>query len=227
MRKCVQVELITDVGILHKRVAKPNFSRGNPITDCQGTVATLTLNQQSDMGFSVLNLSKLYMYNFHMCVKYPSHGQLRLLFTDTDSLAYAVQTEDIYRDMAEDAVTHYDFSEYPLDHPFYAMNHRALGFFKDELNSVPMQDFVGLHPKHYAFICMGKVSNNLFQNTNPCGEEDSKVCQMLGEGCSPAVCTLFGCTLQLSYISLLTEPDQVYPTNCVQSSHVQGRLDSI
>ena len=46
--------------------------------------------------------------------------QLRLLFTDTDSLAYAVQTEDIYRDMAGDAATHYDYSEYPLDHPLYS-----------------------------------------------------------------------------------------------------------
>ena len=37
-----------------------------------------------------------------MHVKYPRPGRLRLLFTDTDSLAYAVQTDDIYRDMAED-----------------------------------------------------------------------------------------------------------------------------
>ena len=54
------------------------------------------------------------MYNFHynyVCVKYPRPDQLRLLFKDTDSLAYAVQAEDIYRDMAGDAATHYDFSE--------------------------------------------------------------------------------------------------------------------
>ena len=36
----------------------------------------------------------------------------------------------------------------PLDHPLYsAMNRYALGFFKDELNLVPMQQFVGLRPK--------------------------------------------------------------------------------
>ena len=48
-----------------------------------------------------------------MYVKYPRPDQLRLLFTDTNSFGYAVQTEDIYRDMAGDAATHYDFSEYP------------------------------------------------------------------------------------------------------------------
>ena len=62
-----------------------------------------------------------------MCVKYPRPDQLRLLFTDTDSLAYAVKTEDIYRDMVEDAATRYDFSEYPLGHPLYGdMNRKAI-----------------------------------------------------------------------------------------------------
>ena len=56
-----------------------------------------------------------------MCVKYPRRDQLRLLFMDTVSLAYAVQTEDIYRDMAEDAATHYGFSEYLSTIPSIAL----------------------------------------------------------------------------------------------------------
>ena len=69
LRKRVHVELITDAGILRKRVAKPNFCRGNPITDCltaiQCTVANLTLNRPIYVGFSVLEMSKLHMYNLH------------------------------------------------------------------------------------------------------------------------------------------------------------------
>ena len=77
------------------------------------------------------------------CAKYPRADQLRLLFTDTDSLAYAVQTDDIYRDMADDVASRYNFSEYPLDHPLYdTSNRKALGFFKDERNSVPLREFV-------------------------------------------------------------------------------------
>ena len=139
MRNRVSVELITNARILRKRIAKPYFYRGNPITDCltvvQCRVATLSLNRLICVGFSVLELSKLHMYDFHynhMCVKCPRANQLRLLFTDSDSLAYAVQTDDIYRDMADDAASRYDFSEYPLDHPLYdASNRKALRFCKD------------------------------------------------------------------------------------------------
>ena len=76
LRNRISVELITDARILRKRVAKPNFYRGNPITDCstavQCKVATLTLDRLIYVGFSVLELSKLHMYDFHynhMCVK--------------------------------------------------------------------------------------------------------------------------------------------------------------
>ena len=130
LRKRVHVELITDAGILRKRVPKPNFCRGNPITDCltaiQCTVATLTLNRPIYVGFSVLHLSKLHMSNFHynhMCVKYQVSScdccsRTHDTNTDTNRLCCSGRRY-IYRDMAEDAATHYDFSEYPLDHPLY------------------------------------------------------------------------------------------------------------
>ena len=101
-----------------------------------------------------------------MKLKYPHTNQLRLLFTDTDSLAYAVQTDDIYKDMATDTADRYNFSEYPLDHPLYDVsNRKSLGFFKDELNYVPMRELVGLRPKCYAFLCTGKVDENVLQHT--------------------------------------------------------------
>ena len=139
---------------------------------------TLTLNRPIYVGFTVLELSKLHMYDFHynhMKVKYPHANQLQLLFPDTDSLAYAVQTDDIYKDMATDAVDQYDFSEYPLDHPLYDVsNCKALGFFKDELNSIPMQEFVGLWPRCYAFLCTGKVDENVLQHTRPVEKKTAK-----------------------------------------------------
>ena len=67
--------------------------------------------------------------------------------------------------MVDDVASRYDFNQYPLDHPLYNTSHRkAHGFFKDELNSVPMREFVGLRPKCYAFLCTGKVDKNELQH---------------------------------------------------------------
>ena len=110
-----------------------------------------------------------------MKVKYPHASQLPLLFTVTDSLAYAVKTDSIYEDMASDAADRYDFSEYPLDHPLYdTSNRKALGFIKDELNSIPMQEFVGMRPKCYAFLCTGKVDRNVVQHGKPVEKKTEK-----------------------------------------------------
>ena len=58
LRNRGQVELVTDACVLRKRVVKPSFYRGNPITDClnvvQCRVATLTLNGPIYVGFVVL-----------------------------------------------------------------------------------------------------------------------------------------------------------------------------
>ena len=140
---------------------------GNPITGC------LTVVQ-----CTVLELSKLHMHDFHynhVCVKYPRADQLRLFLTDTDSLAHVVQADGIYRDMVDDAASLYDFCEYPVEHTFNdKSNRKALGFFKDELNSVPMREFVVLRQKCYAFLCTGKVDNNVFQHTKPVEKKTAK-----------------------------------------------------
>jgi len=54
-------------------------------------------------GFVVLELSKVLMYYFyynHIQAQY-GEDRARLLFTDTDSLCYQIETDDLYEDMAE------------------------------------------------------------------------------------------------------------------------------
>jgi len=53
-------------------------------------------------GFVVLELSKVLMYQFHYEHILCQYGadRARLLFTDTDSLCYQIQTDDLYQDMA-------------------------------------------------------------------------------------------------------------------------------
>ena len=69
------------------------------------------------------------------------------VFTDTDSLCYQIQTDDVYEDMAKN-LQHYDTSAYLKTHPLYSpINAKIIGKFKDETNSVPPEEFVGLRAK--------------------------------------------------------------------------------
>ena len=60
---------------------------------------------------SVLNLSKLHMYDFcynHLKKQYGD--KIRFIYSDTNSLIVEVQTEDIYKGMHEHK-EYYDFSK--------------------------------------------------------------------------------------------------------------------
>ena len=75
----------------------------------------------------------------------------KLLFTDTDSLTYHIETKDVYKDM-ETMKDQFDFSEYPKDHfLFNETNNKVIGKFKDEAKGVQITEFVGLKPKLYSY----------------------------------------------------------------------------
>jgi len=60
----------------------------------------------------------------------------RLLFTDTDSLTYKVQTDDIYKDMKPVAEEMFDCSDYLTGHPLYSeTNKKRVGCSKDKNSS--------------------------------------------------------------------------------------------
>ena len=71
----------------------------------------------------------------------------KLPFTDTDSLAYDIETEDFYKDISEDVEAKFDTSNYPKDHPSgipVGKNKKVIGMMKDECGGKIMQEFVGL-----------------------------------------------------------------------------------
>ena len=113
----------------------------------------IRLDEPAYVGMSILELSKTLMYDFHYDYiqnKYPDGGQL--LFTDTDSLTYHINTEDFYRDFLADREL-FDNSDYHKNSEFYfSENKKVIGKFKDETAGVPIKEFNGLKSKMYSIF---------------------------------------------------------------------------
>ena len=153
-QKHINVELVNTTKRMQKLSAKPNFHAFKIFNEDLAAVhmkkVKLLLNRPIYVGFTILDLSKIVMYDFHYNHIKPKYGEkVQLLFTDTDSLCYEIETEDLYRDM-ENNKEHYDFSAYPKEHFLYDItNKKVLGKMKDETNSVPPEGFVVLRAKMY------------------------------------------------------------------------------
>ena len=100
---------------------------------------------------SILDLSKSLMYDFHYNYIKTKYGdKAKLLFTDTDSLAYEIKTKDFYKDINPDIEKRFNTSDYPTNHPSgikTGVNSKVLGMFKDEDGEKQIVEFVGLTAK--------------------------------------------------------------------------------
>ena len=106
----------------------------------------LTCDKPTHAGFSILDLSKLLMYEFHY--KYiKSKYHVNLLLTDTDSLVYEIETDDVYEDFYEDKNL-FGFSDYPQDSKFSnPVNKKVIGKMKDEFKGKIISEFIGQSQK--------------------------------------------------------------------------------
>ena len=88
----------------------------------------------------------------------PKYGdRIKLLFTDTDSFMYLIETEDFYKDILQDIHEWFDTSNYPKDHFIYSDERKmVIGMFKDEEGGKIISEFVGLRAKNYAYECEEK-----------------------------------------------------------------------
>ena len=157
IRKRVDVRLITDEKKLLKMVSKPTYVSSKIFNENLVAVhkikETLTLNRPAYVGMCILDLSKTLMYNFHYNYIKEKYGtKAKLLFTDTDSLKYEIEAEDVYRDFWNDK-DRFDNSDYPESSPYFdKTNKKVIGKFKDEAAGIPITEFVGLRSKMYSYI---------------------------------------------------------------------------
>ena len=157
IRKRVDVRLITDGKKLLKMSSKPTFVCSKIFNENLVAVhkikEVLTLNRPAYVGMCILDLSKTLMYDFHYnYIKQKYGDKAKLLFTDTDSLTYEIQTEDIYQDFWNDK-DKFDNSDYPESSQYFSKaNKKVIGKFKDEAAGMPIKEFIGLRSKMYSYI---------------------------------------------------------------------------
>ena len=120
---------------------------------------TVKFDRPGIVGFSILDLSKVHMYQFHyeeMLKRYPREN-VHIVYMDTDSFIYSVKTPDLYADLRLN-LNIFDTSNYPKDHPCFSdKNYKVMGTFKDETGGDPIVEVVAIRAKLYLYRTASKT----------------------------------------------------------------------
>ena len=114
------------------------------------------------LGFAILELPKLHMYESYYDTLHPYFGQenIQLHYMDCDSFVLSIKSENIIKDLKnlEDI---FDFSNIDENHELYSeKNKKVLGKFKIETpKNIFIDEFIALRSKMYAFKCKDKEEN--------------------------------------------------------------------
>ena len=114
------------------------------------------------LGFALLTLSNLHMYETYYDKLQPYFGQenIQLQYIGTDAFLLSVNTNDIIKDLKylEDI---FDFINLDEKHDLFGnKNKKGVGFFKIETpKNIWIDEFVCLRSKMYSFKC-GEDSKN-------------------------------------------------------------------
>ena len=109
----------------------------------------LVLNKPIYAEFTVLDLSKWLMYYFHYnFIK--RNFNVKLLFTDTDSLTYKVKSKNAYEEFFQwkDLFDFINYSKYSTF--FDNANKKVIGKVKDEYGGAIIDQFIALKSKIYS-----------------------------------------------------------------------------
>ena len=153
------IKLVTTNAQRRKYVSEPNymtskcFSKDLMAIEMRKT--EVLMNKPICLGQAILDISKTLMHEFYYEYLKPKYGdKLKLCHMDTDSFIIHVQTEDFYKDIADDVCKWFDTSGYDkkLNRPLpTGTDKKVNGMFKDELNGMIIFEFCAPRAKTYAF----------------------------------------------------------------------------
>ena len=130
------------------------------------------MNKPIYLGQAILDISKTLMYEFWYDYIKPKHNEkAKLCYMDNDSFIIHIETEDFYKDIAQDVNKWFDTSGYdkndkrPLP---IGINKKVIGMFKDELNGKIVAKLCGPRSKTYAYKMNDDIEKKKAKGTKKC-----------------------------------------------------------
>ena len=160
LRKKVKndIKLVTTDKRKNRLVSEPNYHTTKWFSEnllaIEMKKTKVKMNKPIYLGLSILEISKILIYEFWHDYMKPKYGDnVKLCYIDTDSFIMHIKTEDFYKDIADDVEKRFDTSNYEVDRPLpTGKNKKVIGLMKDELGGKIMTKFVALTPKHYSYL---------------------------------------------------------------------------
>ena len=130
----------------------------------------ILMNKPAYLGLSIIKLSKISMYEFWYDYVKPTYGEkVKLCYMDADSFIVYIETNDTYKDIAQDVETRFDTSNYELDRLLpKEKNKKVIVLMKDKLGGKIMMKFVGLTAKTQSYLIDDNSEDKKAKDTKHC-----------------------------------------------------------
>ena len=174
IRKHKDIKLVTTDKKRSKLVSEPNYHTINLISEDSSIIemkkTKVKMNKSIYLGLSILEISKILMYQFWYDYMKPKYGNdVKLCHMDTDSFIMNIKANDFYEDIANDVENRFDTSNYEVNRPLpIGKNKKIIGLMKDELGGKIITEFVTLRPKTYSYLTDDSKEDKKAKGTKKC-----------------------------------------------------------
>ena len=172
IRKHRDIKLVTTDKKRSKLVSEPNYHTIKLISEDLSIIemkkTKVKMNKPFYLGLSILEISKILMYEFWYNYTKPKYNDnVRLCYMDTDSFVMHIKTNDFYENIASDVENRFDTSNYEVNRPLpIGKNKKVIGLMKDELGGKIITEFVTFRPKTYSFLTDDGKEDKKARGTN-------------------------------------------------------------
>ena len=121
-RKHRDIKLVTTDKKRSKLASAPNSHTINLISENLSIIemkkTKVKMNKPIYLGLSILEISKILMYEFWYDYMKPKYNDnVKLCYIDTDNFVIHIKTNDFYKDISDDVDNRFDTSNYEVKRP--------------------------------------------------------------------------------------------------------------